>query len=503
MRRLTIIVTVLASLGVLPAMAHAADPVSFASSSAVCTGYGTTVNFPVVSTYHSDAIYRLTSTGASGVDGANFDLPTFTPGDQVWGDAGAINAGTAPSLSFSCTGGTISLDLYDRPNPPTTISGISSSISTTSELPFTVLHSGQYVVDVSLDQGAVQLQAGFEGLPMLTIARSGEYSLGSLDTTTPNGGNWGYMVWGMNGPTAHWLMTVREVPVQISALAFPSGYTAPGTPITAPFSVSGDTSINAYIHNAAGQVVSHLGAWNAAEGQSSVTWDGLGDGGARFEDGTYWLHLDSTDPNGNVTSAETSVFVDGTPPSVVMTSPATVTPTQAVSFRVSDTGSGTAGASAYIDGDLVASELSGNGTFTLVPQWGSWSLGSHSWEIQASDNVGNSSDVKGSFTAANPSPPSPPPPPPPPSPAPIPPTPRITAHPPSRTTNRSATFRFADSTSGVTYQYQLDHGAFRSGNPAKYTNLAYQRHTLRVWAKKNGRASKTISFSWTVARKKT
>ena len=50
----------------------------------------------------------------------------------------------------------------------------------------------------------------------------------------------------------------------------------------------------------------------------SILWDLRGDGGVTLPTGTYYLDLDSTDPNGNVTSAETSIVLDQ---SVPQTSP--------------------------------------------------------------------------------------------------------------------------------------------------------------------------------------
>ena len=91
-----------------------------------------------------------------------------------------------------------------------------------------------------------------------------------------------------------------------------------------------------------------------------------------------------------------------------MTSPGTITPTQGTSFLVIDAGSGVLSITLLVDGqdigdwgDDVAS-LPASG---LISAPGPWMTGTHSWEITATDNVGNQADVTGSFAVAKPSPP--------------------------------------------------------------------------------------------------
>jgi hypothetical protein len=245
----------------------------------------------------------------------------------------------------------------------------------------------------------------------MTVMRSGEYPLGSLSA-----GDYDLPIAGIDGPIAGWSMTVRELPVQISNLAFPAQFIQPGSPLIASFSVSGDTTLSAYARNATGQPVDELGSWAAKEGGSSITWDGRDSSGNIVPDGTYYLHLDSTDPNGNTTSAETPVTIDGTRPAIMMTSAQTVRPWQAVSFSVIDSGSGLASFQVIIDGQNAGeydsfTGLPANGQISFSNYYGEWNLGTHNWEIIATDAVGNKADVRGSFIAANPPPPTPPPPP--------------------------------------------------------------------------------------------
>ena len=339
----------------------------------------------------------------------------------MWGYSDSVAAGTTPQVFVYCyQSGSVTLALYDRPAAPATFSGVASS-SASGYLPFSAVGAGQYVADVTLNQGAIVVDNA-------TVASSEEISLGSLSA-----GDHDIPIYGLSGPPASYSITIRELPVEISGLTFGSGYgspptyAAPGTILTGSFSVSGDTTISAYVRNSAGQIVRHLGSFAVSQGSSSITWDTRGDGGASLPDGTYYLHLDSTDPNGNVTSAETAITLDGTPPSAVMISPNQISPSQAISFDVSDAGSGVAEISLIVDGQEVVgygnSLVTGyatslppaNGQFSYSPQSSysePWTVGSHTWEIQATDNVGNSTDVSGTFVVANPSPPAPPSPPP-------------------------------------------------------------------------------------------
>lgn len=391
--RILVIVGTFVLLGIRTAPALA-DPTPFASATSNCTN--PTLTFPPQSTNHPNVIYSLASTGASG-EAQNYGS-TFSPGDKVWDVLGSVSAGTPPTMDVQCSGGSVYVQLYDEPTVPATFTGVSSGIGTSGVILAKALGAGQYVLDTTIDQGS--LRAASAG-PSFTIASSGEYPLGSL-----NSGDRAIFVSGMSGPTAHYSLTVRELPVQISGLSGGAArYAAPGTILTGQFSVSGDTTITAYATNAAGQIVRHLGSFPVQMGNSSITWDTRGDGGASLPDGTYYLDLDSTDPNANVTSAQTSIVVDGTPPSVSLTSPGTIRPSQSISFSATDAESGVASLSLLVDGqdvaDLSGNSLPPNGSFSYA---GPWSVGRHTWEIQASDNVGNQADVKGSFVAANPPP---------------------------------------------------------------------------------------------------
>lgn len=93
----------------------------------------------------------------------------------------------------------------------------------------------------------------------------------------------------------------------------------------------------------------------------------------------------------------------------------------------------------------------------------------------------------------HPSPPAPPTPP-------QPPVPTITAHPADPTAQTSAHFAYADAQSGVSYQCQLDGGAFSScaTSGTTYGPLSEHSHNFKVRALAGSKTSPAASYSWTI-----
>jgi hypothetical protein len=404
MRKIILIIIGIVMVLLVPATAIA-DPTPFASAIGTCgqDSYGEwyyAAQFPVITGDHPNAVIRVTSNGASG-SGLYEDGVHFTPGDQVWesvssGDRPA--AGTQPRFDLApdspeCSG-TVQADLADRPGTPATLSGVSSGAATGSEVPIVVAHTGQYVVDATIDQGAIRiLDDSFysfdchrDSLNCLTIARSGRYPLGALTA-----GDADLLVQGQGGPPVHWSLTIRALPVQIGSLAFASQWVTPGTADKASFSVSGDTTLTGYVRNATGQVIDHIGTWNVAQASSSVTWDARADDGSKPPDGLYFLHLDTSD----ATSAEAPIHIDSTPPVVTMVSPGMIRASQAPSFIVTDAGVGTHSLDVSVDGNHRNVSVSA-GRFSVSPN-ASWTSRRHSWSVTATDRLGNTGTYTGSF----------------------------------------------------------------------------------------------------------
>src|ERR1035437_9908070 len=320
-----------------------ADPPTFATASGNCSDRQ--ITFPAQSSAHPDTLIWFQSVGSQGVlDGWGL---SFGEGDTGWLPYGAVEAGTVPTDEMNCSSGSVNAALADRPSAPATFSGATSP-GTRSFLSFQAPGAGQYVLDATLTQGAITV-GGVSGI----IESSGEYSLGAVGA-----GDVDLPIVAQSGPPAQWTLTVRELPVAINGLSFGQAFMAPGTGLPASFSVTGATTITATVTNSAGQIVRSLGTFPVSEGSSSIPWDGRGSGGASLPDGLYTLSLASADPSGDTTTAQTTLTLDGTPPTAVMTSPQTIPP-------------------------------------------------HHPGPVETPENVGNQATVKGKFVASNAPPPAP------------------------------------------------------------------------------------------------
>ena len=78
--------------------------------------------------------------------------------------------------------------------------------------------------------------------------------------------------------------------------------------------------------------------------------------------------------------------------------------------------------------------------------------------------------------------------------------PTITSGPTGTVATSSATFKYADSTSGVSFLCALDSGSFKScaTSGVTYTRLGNGSHVFRVEAKKNNATSAAATRTWTV-----
>jgi hypothetical protein len=386
----------------LPGGASAAEPVPFATASAPCSN--NEIVFPIQSTSHPDAIFHFKSIGAEGSIGSysspELGSARFGVGDSGWADNWnkvEIGAGTAPRLTLNCSSGSVEATLAERSSTPTTLSGATSAGSE-SNLPFTAPGEGQYVLALTISQGGLEV-SGVSGI----VQSSGEYPLGHFE-----GGAKGVTLHGAPGPQAVWSATVKEVPVAINKLSF--GQTtcmAPGKGIPATFSTTGNTTITASVTNSSSQTVRELGTFPVREGTNSIAWDGRGAGGASVPSGTYALNLRSTDPQGDVTTAQTSISVDSSAPTIAMTTPTTLLPNQSLGFQVSDTGGcGVASVEVTVTepgGETTRASfgeytpLQPNGALQVTSNNMIWVPGNYKWSAKTLDKVGNTLTTTGSF----------------------------------------------------------------------------------------------------------
>jgi hypothetical protein len=415
-RKVTLVSSALL-LGALVGMvspARAADPVPFATASGHCdpsADYGSvSLAFPTQTSAHPNAVLRVVASAPGdfmlwpGEDMLNPYREYFGGGDTTWvGDpiVNSLDAGATPELHLSCsdTPSDFQAQLYDVPTAPTSYTGVGTFIDGVipvndeaqgSELFFNVPTRAPYVADLTLQQGAVTLRYDDTDTSR-SFASSGTFPLGS-----PQPGLQSLSVTPLDGPPAHWHITIRPLPVQVSAVAFDRAEIRPGNLTTASYQLSGDASVTATVLNAAGKEVRQLAsAMSAQGGHRSLRWDGFDNQGVPVPDGQYRLRIAATDSTGATSSGETEITVDGHGPRITLLSPLRISSTRAVSLQVADPLSGIRSAWLSVDGQVVAK--SANSPLVYRPQTG-WSGGHHSLRLVATDRLGNTSSFTRTLT---------------------------------------------------------------------------------------------------------
>jgi len=167
------------------------------------------------------------------------------------------------------------------------------------------------------------------------------------------------------------------------------------------------------------------------------------------------------------------------PPTPVITStPANPTNQTGASFSFSDTEGGVSFL-CQLDGSTFSACSS------PVTYSGPLTPGSHTFSVKAEDSAGNQSAAASFTWTINTT---------------APPTPTITSMPANPTNQTSASFRFTDSQTGVTFLCQRDGSAFTAcSSPATYSGLSQGSHTFSVEAQDSaGNQSAATSFTWTI-----
>jgi hypothetical protein len=205
----------------------------------------------------------------------------------------------------------------------------------------------------------------------------------------------------------------------------------------------------------------------------AVTWS------SQPADGTYQVLARASDAAGNtLDSAKRTVTIDNTAPNTTITAaPSNPTNATGASFSFGATESGST-FQCRLDGGAFASCTSPAAYTGLAP-------GAHTFEVHATDPAGNTDPTPAAFTWTVDT---------------TPPDTTITATPPDPSA-ATASFSFASSETGSTFQCRLDGASFSScTNPKAYSGLASGVHTFDVRA--TDRAGNTdptpAGFAWTV-----
>ncbi len=207
---------------------------------------------------------------------------------------------------------------------------------------------------------------------------------------------------------------------------------------------------------------------------SPKTYTGLGSGSHTFQ-------VYATDALGNPdpTPASYTWTIDTTPPDTSITSsPPNPTASTGAAFEFTATEGGST-FQCKLDGGSYASCTSPK-TYTGL------SGGSHTFQVYATDALGNADPTPASYTWTIDT---------------TPPNTSITSNPPNPTASTSAVFNFESDDPGATFQCKLDGGSYAScASPKTYTGLGSGSHTFQVYATDAlGNADPTpASYTWTI-----
>ena len=377
----------------------------FASGSGTCNptvGY-TTFNALVVA-YHSDPIVELTTDGPATLQAYPDDVDTGGAG-TVWGAVGEpLSPGDHASVQISCFTSpapvNYTVDLYDAPSTPFTLSGAVTSCpscSSTNRILFFPPATADYSAHLTLTRGSVELSHDQSNQ---VFTSSGDFDLGHFGH-----GRQGIYLTPLAGPTADWTLSIQALPVVLSGLEFDVPYIQPTHVATLAYDVDGDVTLSAAIKNSSGGVVRTL-ATNLAvpAGSHTLTWNGRDASGSSVPDGTYAAAVTYTDAAGHPGSGSTSLEVDATPPVIKPISSTSRLPSGQLVISVHDALSSLGSATLSVDGIDVQS-LGRSGTqFVYAPADG-WSRGKHQWNVKATDNAGNTGGLSGTFAVGKFTPP--------------------------------------------------------------------------------------------------
>ena len=391
----------------LAAGSASADPAPFASAAGTCSSSSdafSPFSAAAQTSDHPAVLIRLNTTGGPGnvdlgqSDPGHFVFPTpagrFTAADTIWFVGLPVPAGQGPTGFVDCSlapsGFAYSLSFFDVPRVPVSFSGASTfeaggdfahGIGSQSELRFVAPLKGQYVADVVLTRGAVELLFD-QSLGPKVFNTSGALELGRLDP-----GIHILLVTPQPGPQAQWTVTFREVPVRVTAFAFQRRFLRPGHPVTASYTLSEDAVVTPDIVDAADRVVRELASQSPeAGGRHSVTWDGLDGAGKPVPDGRYRLRL--TIEGATTPPPEAPITADSHGPTITFLSAAHLARGRPVIVQVKDAWSGVASALLQVNRRTVAHLRSGLAKIVYLPP-GGWRPGRYALAIRALDRARN------------------------------------------------------------------------------------------------------------------
>jgi hypothetical protein len=384
---------VVVALCAVPA-ARAAEPVPFATLNGRCDPllHDQLFSADPVGSAHAGVIRRLTARTGD----VELNDNALSQGDVVWDVGGTLGPGASPSVFGSCLGApdapSFSVDFFDRPSAPASFSGVGNA--TGSVLGFAALGAAQYVADVERDKGTVGLWSFESGVVGQDFVTAGRLPLGTVES----GDHELFLATDDQQPA--WTVTIRALPVAVTRVGFDAPAARPGTPLDAHFTTDGDTTVTAVVRDARRRIVATPAAGvRVSPGAHPLHWLTRDSDGDPLREGVYTLEISTRDPSGERSAARARVTLDGTPPTLRLTSRDRFGVHEPLTGTAFDDRSGV-GAVTMVDADDPGSPIEpriAGPWFSYVPAAG-WRPGPHRVLVTATDVAGNRRERTEVFT---------------------------------------------------------------------------------------------------------
>lgn len=234
--------------------------------------------------------------------------------DVAWFDVNEeISVGGILSGSVACQGigaGTFAVEMFDIPAAPTTFQGrLTRQVFGTNSIVFRSLGAAEHIAEISVTQGALEVDGGSQMNSPETVVTTRQLPLGLLQ----KGEHYLYLN-AADGPQAIWSLSVRALPVALTRLRWSEREIEPGEVSKLDYRSSGETDLTATINDSQGRVVRHLAqGGRILWGDRSLAWDGRRANGSAVADGRYRAVLRTSDPSGETGEVSSQIVVNMPP----------------------------------------------------------------------------------------------------------------------------------------------------------------------------------------------
>lgn len=237
----------------------------------------------------ADAVFLETAVGLSG------------PWNGTFGGGSSLGA----SLDCGSSARSATVSYYRRPTVPVTFPESRSSRPYEDWLPFSASANTRIVADVSVTQGAVEIE---------------NQVVTSRATIPLDAQHQAVRVFQQPGPQAIYQVTVRPLAVVLSNVTAPAVAQASAAS-TVRFRADGDTTVTPQIVDGGGTVRRTFPPMTTTVGEAGYVIDGLDERRSPLPDGAYRIVLRSSDGNGGETQQSAPITFDSSIPKATIEAP--------------------------------------------------------------------------------------------------------------------------------------------------------------------------------------